>query len=475
MVGSPGGDAAVPPAASCASPVTSAVSTSLTPPLTPPLPPPLAPPPTQPPSASTAVPGGPLPPEPGAASAASAVSASAVPELSASGVPGKGTVVSGAVVVPPAYEDVPARTSAARRGTAGSRTRTDTGADDAEPEAESDAEPDAEPTGERAAGDGGGAEDLVGSGHPGDVGHPGDIGHSGRPGRSAHPGQPGQPGQRGYSEGSGRSGNAGRSAGSGTVAGEAAGEVAGEAAGQGAAAPLPGGLPAVRDLRGGPPPRVIGYPAGDVLVVSGLPGGGKSTLIRQTVAAPALRIDSQDSRERWERRLPAWLPYAVYRPWVRLAHYAGLRRALASGRAVVVHDCGTQSWVRGWLARDARSRGRGLHLLLLDVQPAEALAGQAARGRGVSGFAFRRHLRCVGRLRARAEDGRLPRGFTSAVLLDRAAARSLRALTFGGRPGPHAARGAVVPPPTRGEAVRPVAADGAADGPGEAAAGSRPG
>ncbi len=451
MVGSPGGDAAVPPAASCASPVTSAVSTSLAPPLTPPLPPPLAPPPCA-----------------SAAPAASAVSASAVPELSASGVPGKGTVVSGAVVVPPAYEDVPARTSAARRGTAGSRTRTDTGADDTEPDTERDAEPDAEPTGERAAGDGaGGAEDLVGSGDPGEAGHPGDIGHSGRSGRSAHPAHPGQPGQPGYSEGSGRSGNAGRSAGSGTVAGEAAG--------QGAAAPLPGGLPAVRDLRGGPPPRVIGYPAGDVLVVSGLPGGGKSTLIRQTVAAPALRIDSQDSRERWERRLPAWLPYAVYRPWVRLAHYAGLRRALASGRAVVVHDCGTQSWVRGWLARDARSRGRGLHLLLLDVEPAEALAGQAARGRGVSGFAFRRHLRSVGRLRARAEDGRLPRGFTSAVLLDRAAARSLRALTFGGRPGPHAARGAVVPPPTRGEAVRPVAADGAADGPGEAAAGSRPG
>ena len=44
--------------------------------------------------------------------------------------------------------------------------------------------------------------------------------------------------------------------------------------------------------------------------------------------------------------MPRLLPYAVYRPLVRLAHYAGLRRALRSGASVVVHDCGTQAWVR---------------------------------------------------------------------------------------------------------------------------------
>ena len=106
----------------------------------------------------------------------------------------------------------------------------------------------------------------------------------------------------------------------------------------------------------------------------------------------------------------ARLPYAVYRPLVRIAHYAGLRRALRSGESVVVHDCGTQTWVRRWLAREARRRDRRLHLVLLDVTPETARAGQRERGRRVSGYAFARHRRAVRRLVAGAETGRLPPG-----------------------------------------------------------------
>ncbi|WP_414720426.1 AAA family ATPase [Streptomyces sp.] len=188
-----------------------------------------------------------------------------------------------------------------------------------------------------------------------------------------------------------------------------------------------------RDLRGTAAVRVLRFRAGDRVVVSGLPGSGKSTLIRRVVAAheTVIRIDSQDMRERWERRLPAWLPYGVYRPLVRIAHYLALWRALASGAGVVVHDCGTQSWVRRWLARDARRRGRALHMVLLDVPPQVALSGQAQRGRGVSAYAFARHRRAVGRLVADVEAGRLPRGCVSAVLLDRTAAGALRGIVFG--------------------------------------------
>ncbi|MGW8066428.1 AAA family ATPase [Streptomyces ziwulingensis] len=190
--------------------------------------------------------------------------------------------------------------------------------------------------------------------------------------------------------------------------------------------------PVVRDLRDrdGRSPHALLFGPRDLVVITGLPGSGKSTLIKRTVRG--LRIDSQDSRDRWERRMPRFLPYALYRPLVRLAHYAGLRRALRSGEGVVVHDCGTQAWVRGWLAREARRRQGALHLLLLDVDAGEALAGQRERGRGVSRYAFLRHRTANTRLLGAVTEGVLPAGCASAILLDRAAAGALRRIAFTG-------------------------------------------
>ncbi|MFD1662666.1 AAA family ATPase [Streptomyces caeni] len=194
--------------------------------------------------------------------------------------------------------------------------------------------------------------------------------------------------------------------------------------------PLPTAV--VRDLRDrtGRSPRGLTFGAADLVVVTGLPGSGKSTLMRRAVRGT--RIDSQDTRDRWDTRLAGVLPYTVYRPLVRLAHYAGLRRALRAGTAVVVHDCGTQAWVRGWLAREARRRGGTLHLLVLDVGADTALAGQRSRGRGVSRYAFLRHRRATRRLLRSVERGHLPRGCGSAVLLDRDAADALRRIGFAG-------------------------------------------
>ncbi|MFI2644876.1 AAA family ATPase [Streptomyces sp. NPDC018610] len=197
----------------------------------------------------------------------------------------------------------------------------------------------------------------------------------------------------------------------------------------------PGAAPVVRDLRerAGRGPRTLLFGPRDLVVVTGLPGSGKSTLMER--AAHGARIDSQDVRDRFAARLPRRLPYALYRPLVRLAHYAALRRALRSGEPVVVHDCGTQTWVRSWLARAARRRGGALHLILLDVTPAAALQGQRRRGRGVSRYAFARHRRSAARLLRAVEGGELPRGCGSAVLLDRAAAGGLRRIAFGGAGG----------------------------------------
>ncbi|MFD3868944.1 AAA family ATPase [Streptomyces sp. NPDC058623] len=192
------------------------------------------------------------------------------------------------------------------------------------------------------------------------------------------------------------------------------------------------GLGPVRDLRGSAVrgPHRLGFATGDIVVVSGLPGGGKSTLIKR--ATDGGGIDSQDARERWERRMPAALPYAAYRPLVRVAHYWGLWRKLSSGESVVVHDCGTQSWVRALLATVARRRDRSLHLLLLDTTAEEALSGQAARGRRVSAYAFARHRGAVRRLLREAEAGRPPAGCASATLLDRRSAAAVTSIAFHG-------------------------------------------
>ncbi|WP_328432819.1 AAA family ATPase [Streptomyces sp. NBC_00453] len=190
--------------------------------------------------------------------------------------------------------------------------------------------------------------------------------------------------------------------------------------------------PVVRDLRerSGRSPHALLFGPRDLVVITGLPGSGKSTLMERAVRG--VRIDSQDARDRWDARASRYLPYAVYRPLVRLAHYAGLHRALRGGEGVVVHDCGTQAWVRGWLAREARRRGGLLHLVLLDVTPSAALRGQRERGRGVSRYAFLRHRTAAGRLIRAVERGDLPEGVGSAVLLDRDAADVLRRIGFTG-------------------------------------------
>jgi predicted kinase len=201
-----------------------------------------------------------------------------------------------------------------------------------------------------------------------------------------------------------------------------------------------GPAPVVRDLRdrSGRSPHALLFGPRDLVVITGLPGSGKSTLMERAVRG--IRIDSQDTRDRWDARVCRFLPYALYRPLVRLAHYAGLYRALRGGEGVVVHDCGTQAWVRGWLAREARRRGGTLHLLLLDVTPDTALEGQRERGRGVSRYAFLRHRSAAARLIRSVERGELPEGCGSAVLLDRDAADVLGRIGFTGRAGARTAR-----------------------------------
>lgn len=157
----------------------------------------------------------------------------------------------------------------------------------------------------------------------------------------------------------------------------------------------PQGLVDLRDTAAIPDTLV--YPAGSVVIISGLPGSGKSTALSHWSAVAAV-VDPRTSHLACARLMPAWLPYAAYRPWARLRHFRSLRHAVHSGREVLVHDCGSRPWIRRHLARILHAQGRELHLVLLDIGPVDALAGQCARGRWTARRVFDRHCRGLAQL-----------------------------------------------------------------------------
>ena len=220
--------------------------------------------------------------------------------------------------------------------------------------------------------------------------------------------------------------------------------------GPGAAAETPPPPRGLVDLRGRPGAAVLRYPPDAVVIVSGLPGSGKSTLLRRWSPGVAV-VDPRDVHLACEAVMPAALPYAVYRPWARLLHFRRLRAAVRRGGPLLVHDCGSRAWMRRWLAGEVGRAGRELHLVLLDLAPAEALAGQRARGRRTARRVFARHCRGLARLleqlprRGTADPGPLPAalaGLTSVVLLDTSSREGATArFDAGGRVPPQARGG----------------------------------
>ena len=176
----------------------------------------------------------------------------------------------------------------------------------------------------------------------------------------------------------------------------------------------------------------LDYPNDAVVVVAGVPGAGKTTLIRRTVDRGTVQVLDTDDR----RRAPGAKPG---RARLYLGHYARIVRALLGHGPVVVHTRGTHAVSRGVVAALATLRGRPAHLLLLDADRAEAVAGQVARGRRVGAGEMDRQLRRWGRLVGRLERGRGP--WASVLRLDRATAAQVTALEFA---PPLPARGAAV-------------------------------
>jgi AAA domain len=160
----------------------------------------------------------------------------------------------------------------------------------------------------------------------------------------------------------------------------------------------------------------LSFPSDAVVVVAGVPGAGKTTLIRRAVDREVARVvDTDDRRESGGRRL------------LYLGHYARIAAAIAGRRPAVIHSRGTHPLARRAIAALAALRGRPAHLVLLDAGRGEAEAGQRARGRTVAPAEMDRQLARWRRLMARRPAGE---GWASVIVLDRAQAARAEAFEF---------------------------------------------
>lgn len=173
-------------------------------------------------------------------------------------------------------------------------------------------------------------------------------------------------------------------------------------------------------------PTVLELGPGDLLVVAGLPGAGKTTMLRHA-AGDLPVLDSDQVRARLGALLPAGTPYRCYRPLVHAWHRLRIvARAARCPGPLVVHEPSTRASTRALLAVVGRLTGRPVRLLFLDVTAEQALAGQRSRGRLVRPRSFARHVRRTRRWRAELLAGRVPPGWASVRVLTRAEAGRTR-------------------------------------------------
>jgi hypothetical protein len=141
------------------------------------------------------------------------------------------------------------------------------------------------------------------------------------------------------------------------------------------------------------------------VLVGGVPGAGKSTVLRRLAPLlPGVQFLDSDTERHWFAQHSRRVPYRVLRPLVHLIHHLRVLTAVLTGprrhRGLVVHDPSTR-WVRlGLLGRLARLRGWNPEVLFVDVSRPAALAGQQQRRRVVNHRRFAGHWRRWRQLRA---------------------------------------------------------------------------
>lgn len=158
-----------------------------------------------------------------------------------------------------------------------------------------------------------------------------------------------------------------------------------------------------------------------VVVVAGIPGAGKTTLIDRAVdRTHTVVVDTEDRRR--AGRASRW-------PAVRVAdHYRRILTAvlLRSDVPVVVHSRGTTASARRLIATLAHLRNRPAHLVLLMAATGDAVDGQLRRGRTVPSAEMDAHNERFARLVAERGAAARREGWSSVTVLNRAEAAEVR-------------------------------------------------
>jgi hypothetical protein len=188
--------------------------------------------------------------------------------------------------------------------------------------------------------------------------------------------------------------------------------------------PLP--VPAAPSRRPAGPVR-LGVPGRSLVLVAGMPGAGKSTMLRSVRPRPGLVVLDSDTQRDALVRLAPRMPYPRLRPLVHLLHrLAVVAAALGGAPTVVVHLPATAPRLRRAAILLARLSRRTPHLVWFDVDPADALRGQRERGRVVEPGSFARHAERAVAVTARLRAGAPAEPWHTTTLVDRrTAARGL--------------------------------------------------